>query len=74
MAQPVNSYRYEYWTRTSGDLKDRRTPIDVPHIVSTPGDAVKIVVDPTQEYQMWEGAGAAITDSSASLFMKSMTS
>lgn len=51
MAQPVNSYRYEYWTRTSGDLKDRRTPIDVPHIVSTPGDAVKIVVDPTQEYQ-----------------------
>ena len=74
MAQPVNSYRYEYWTRTSGDLKDRRTPIDVPHIVSTPGDAVKIVVDPTQEYQMWEGAGAAITDSSASLFMNSMTS
>ena len=74
MAQPVNSYRYEYWTRTSGDLKDRRTPIGVPHIVSTPGDAVKIVVDPTQEYQMWEGAGAAITDSSASLFMNSMTS
>ena len=74
MAQPVNSYRYVYWTRTSGDLKDRRTPIGVPHIVSTPGDAVKIVVDPTQEYQMWEGAGAAITDSSASLFMNSMTS
>ena len=35
--------------------------------------ATEVVIDPTEEYQLWEGAGAAITDSSASLFMNAMT-
>ena len=69
----VNGYAHEYWTRTSGDLTDRRAPIDVPGIDAAPGDATTVVIDPTREYQMWEGVGAAITDSSASLFMNSMS-
>ncbi|OZG58725.1 glycosyl hydrolase family 30 [Bifidobacterium tissieri] len=71
----MTSYRTEYWTRTSGDLADRRTPIPTPEIKGNDdaANAVKIVIDPTRQYQLWEGAGAAITDSSASLFMQSMS-
>ena len=64
----MTSYRTEYWTRTSGDLADRRTPIPTPEVKGNDAaaNAVKIVIDPTRQYQLWEGAGAAITDSSAS--------
>lgn len=71
---PIRGYAHEYWTRTSGDLTERRDPLPVPGIESTPGTATTVVIDPTREYQRWEGAGAAITDSSASLFMNAMTS
>lgn len=69
----IHGYDHEYWTRTTGDLTDRRAPIATPAISDTPGTAVKVIVDPTEEFQMWEGVGAAITDSSASLFMNSMS-
>ncbi|MBT1178057.1 glycosyl hydrolase family 30 [Bifidobacterium callimiconis] len=71
----MTSYRTEYWTRTSGDLADRRAPIPTPEATGNDAaaNAVKIVIDPTRQYQLWEGAGAAITDSSASLFMQSMS-
>ena len=62
----------ELWTITSGDLSQRRRPMDSPATVSDPGQAVPIQVDPTRQYQLWEGAGAALTDSSAYLFMTSM--
>ncbi|OZG66484.1 glycoside hydrolase family 30 protein [Bifidobacterium eulemuris] len=70
---PINEYAYEYWTRTSGDLADRRAPIPTPDVTDELGDAVAVVIDPTREYQMWEGVGAAITDSSAYLFMTAMS-
>lgn len=66
-------YAHESWTRTSGDLADRRRPIDAPAVQPDPGDAATVVIDPTRQYQVWEGAGAAITDSSAYLFMQAMT-
>lgn len=69
----IHGYDREYWTRTTGDLADRRTPIPVPEVTADPGDATAIILDPSEEYQMWEGCGAAITDSSASLLMNSMS-
>ena len=62
----------EYWTRTSGDLTDRRTPIAAPPVEDTPGDAQSVIIDPSRRYQYWEGVGAAVTDSSASLLMTAM--
>ena len=73
MAEFINQYAHEYWTRTSGDLAERRAPIATPVIESDHGDAVDVIIDPTRRYQRWEGVGAAITDSSASLFMNSMS-
>ncbi|MBT1166037.1 glycoside hydrolase family 30 protein [Bifidobacterium simiarum] len=71
----TKTYRSEYWTRTTGDLAERREPQLPPPTVdgATADDAVRIVIDPTRQYQLWEGAGSAITDSSASLFMNAMT-
>ncbi|WEV63862.1 glycosyl hydrolase family 30 [Bifidobacterium sp. ESL0732] len=62
----------QLWTATSGDLSQRREKIATPVPTSEAGDATTVVIDPTRQYQMWEGAGAAITDSSASLLMNSM--
>lgn len=66
-------YAHEYWTRTSGDLADRRTPMETPQARHDLGGALTVVIDPSEQYQLWEGAGAAITDSSANLFMTAMT-
>lgn len=63
----------QYWTVTSGDLSDRRTFIPTPDVQTSPGNAQPVVIDPSQQFQLWEGEGAAITDSSASLLMHSMT-
>ena len=73
MVVATNGYSNEYWTRTSGDLTDRRKALAVPELTDNPGDAVRVIVDPTEEFQMWEGVGAAMTDSSASLFMRAMS-
>ena len=73
MSTAFQSFNHEFWTRTSGDLVERRTTIPSPQILKTAPDATTIVLDPSQRYQLWEGAGAAITDSSASLFMNSMS-
>ena len=73
MTEFLNPFAHERWTRTTGDLADRRAEISTPVIESDHGDAVPVVIDPTRRYQMWEGVGAAITDSSASLFMNSMS-
>ena len=62
----------EIWTATAGDLSQRREPIATPETTTGPEAAVPIVVDPTRRYQYWEGAGAALTDSSAYLFMTAM--
>lgn len=69
----VHPFANEYWTETSGDLATRRTPVDTPPVVGTLDGAVPIVLDASEQYQLWEGAGAAITDSSASLMMHSMS-
>lgn len=68
----LRPFTYESWTRTSGDLTERRKPLPSPELQELPGGEAKVMIDPTQRFQMWEGVGAAITDSSASLFMNSM--
>lgn len=73
MTEARNPFTHEYWTRTTGDLSERRAPIATPVIENDHNGAQTVVIDPTRRYQYWEGAGAAITDSSASLFMQSMT-
>lgn len=62
----------EFWTVTSANLSMRRHRLDVPPVTADPGPALPVVVDPTRQYQLWEGAGAALTDSSAYLFMTAM--
>lgn len=57
----------EFWTATSGDLTLKRQPFTAPTYQSEPGNATKIVIDPAVKKQDWIGAGAAITDSAASL-------
>lgn len=73
MTNATFEYGAEYWTATSGDLIQRREHINTPQVVDSAAGATEVVIDPTEEYQLWEGAGAAITDSSASLFMNAMT-
>lgn len=73
MNDMLHPFSREYWTVTSGDLAQRRAPLDTPAVTDTSKGAVPIIIDPTEQYQLWEGAGAAITDSSASLFMNAMT-
>ena len=73
MTNATFEYGAEYWTATSGDLIQRRERINTPQVVDSAAGATEVVIDPTEEYQLWEGAGAAITDSSASLFMNAMT-
>lgn len=65
-------YPTEFWTATSGDLKQRREPLSTPEVSETAGDAAKIVIDPADRHQPWVGAGAAITDAAASLIWGSM--
>lgn len=72
MEAATYGYSNEYWTRTTGNLSERRQSLPIPAVVDELGGAVPIVIDPTKEYQLWEGVGAAITDSSASLFMTAM--
>ena len=73
MTNATFEYGAEYWTATSGDLIQRRERINTPQVVDSAAGATEVVIDPTEEYQLWEAAGAAITDSSASLFMNAMT-
>ena len=69
----LERFTHEQWSVTDGNLSSRRGVVATPRVVSDPGDAVGIVLDPTQQYQLWEGEGAAITDSSAALLMRSMS-
>ena len=69
----LEQFTHKLWSVTSGDLSSRRTVIAPPPLVGNPSDAAVIVLDPTQQYQLWEGEGAAITDSSAALLMQSMS-
>lgn len=62
----------ELWTSTSGDLSQRRRRLEPPVTVDKPGSAIPVLVDATRQYQFWEGAGAALTDSSAYLLMTKM--
>lgn len=64
------TYKYEYWTETSGDLSQKRTKIDIPVEHDEPGAGFKIIMDPTIKKQNWIGAGAALTDAAASLIWK----
>lgn len=64
----------EYWTVTSGDLTQRRDVLPTPAVEKSAGTATKVVVDPSEQFQLWEGEGAAITDSTASLLMHNMSS
>lgn len=69
----ARTYEYEYWTVTSGDLRERREALAAPNFDKEPVDSIHVIIDPTREFQMWEGAGAAITDSSAYIFMTAMS-
>lgn len=69
----VAHFASQYWTRTTADLSERRKPIDPPSFQQEFGEATPLILDPSRRYQFWEGGGAAITDSSASLLMHSMT-
>lgn len=69
-----NNYEHEFWTKTSGDLKERRDPIESPKISHHTKNATKIIIDPTTIMQDWLGAGAAITDSAAKLLWDDMSS
>lgn len=64
------TYKYEYWTATSGDLSQKRTEIDIPTEHDEPGDGYQIIIDPMIKKQNWIGTGAALTDASASLIWK----
>ncbi|BAP86602.1 glycosyl hydrolase family 30 [Paucilactobacillus hokkaidonensis JCM 18461] len=57
----------EFWTSTSGDLSQKREQVDIPKYQRTTGNASEIIIDPSVKKQDWLGAGAAITDSAASL-------
>lgn len=63
----------EFWTVTSGDLAQRRDHLATPAVSSSADGAQKVIVDPSEQFQLWEGQGAAITDSTASLLMHSMS-
>ena len=63
----THMFSNQYWTVTSGDLSDRRRPLDSPGFTESPDGATPIVIDPSQQHQPWLGAGAAITDAAASL-------
>lgn len=67
------TYQHEFWTVTSGDLTQRRTPLTIPAVVDDPGEATKIIIDPTVKQQDWLGAGAAITDSAAKLLWENQS-
>ncbi|WP_407929184.1 glycoside hydrolase family 30 protein [Agrilactobacillus fermenti] len=55
---------------TAGDLSEKRTHLQTPTPQTEPGEAAKIVIDPSDKRQEWLGAGAAITDAAASLIWK----
>ena len=59
------TFTNQFWTVTSGDLTDRRRPLQAPPKGEKPKDAKPIVIDPCQRHQPWIGAGAAITDAAA---------
>lgn len=67
-----NKYQHEFWTVTSGDLTQRRDQLTTPAVTTSPGEAKKIIIDPTTKKQDWLGAGAAITDSAAKLIWENM--
>ena len=65
-----NLFSKEFWTVTSGDLKQKREKLASPVFKKNPNNVKKIVIDPSDKYQDWVGAGAALTDSTASLIWK----
>ncbi|WP_295728180.1 glycoside hydrolase family 30 beta sandwich domain-containing protein [uncultured Limosilactobacillus sp.] len=67
------NYQNEFWTITSGDLKQRRDKVATPEFVDHTTNATKIVIDPSDLKQQWVGAGAAITDSAATLLWDDMS-
>lgn len=67
MGSLIMPYKYEFWTKTSGDLHECRTKILTPLKKQSFDGKYKIVVDPAIRKQKWIGAGAAITDATASL-------
>lgn len=69
----TTTFTNQFWTVTSGDLTDRRRPLQAPPIGEKPRDAKPIVIDPCQRHQPWIGAGAAITDAAASLIWGSQS-
>ncbi|MTV82982.1 glycoside hydrolase family 30 protein [Secundilactobacillus folii] len=69
--RPSQKYTNEFWTATSGDLTQKREPLSTPKYSSKPDQAIPIVIDPAIKQQDWIGAGAALTDSAASLIWHS---
>ncbi|MGN1291740.1 MAG: glycosyl hydrolase family 30 [Levilactobacillus brevis] len=69
----MKKFQHEFWTATSGDLTQRRTPLATPDYQSTSAAAVKIIIDPADRHQPWLGGGAAITDSAAYLLWSVMS-
>lgn len=69
----TRTFAHQYWTVTSGDLAQRRCPLEPPAISTSAGQATPIIIDPGQVHQPWLGAGAAITDAAASLIWGSQS-
>lgn len=67
------NYQNEFWTITSGDLKQRREHLATPQVDDSPYNDTKIVIDPVDIKQRWIGVGAAITDSTATMLWDYMT-
>ena len=53
MTNATFEYGAEYWTATSGDLIQRRERINTPQVVDSAAGATEVVIDPTEEYQLW---------------------
>ncbi|MCC4400011.1 glycosyl hydrolase family 30 [Limosilactobacillus reuteri] len=66
----MTKFNNEFWTVTSGDLKQKREHLSTPKYHLNSGEGYRIVIDPSIKKQNWIGAGAAITDAAASLIWK----
>lgn len=64
------TFENEFWTSTAGDLSQKRDHIATPKFATSDQGAYKIEIDPSIHKQDWLGAGAAITDATASLIWK----
>lgn len=64
------NYKNEYWTVTSGNLRQKRRHIKTPEFEEKAEGNYQIIIEPAVKKQEWDGVGAALTDAAASLIWK----